>query len=169
MSPKPKNTQRERSTHERKSQAHHGMFPRAAPCSDVPARRRRFPPAHPLVLAHAVSHFASPCPALCVLPVAENTLMAEPQAVPASGEAAPLPSLESALDAALRERCTAACFPDLFIPRRCELQRREGVAFAHSCRLAACTHSGPGASAATLPPLGWLLSITVRFSQVPAG
>ena len=91
------------------------MFPRAAACSDVPARRRRFPPAHPLVLAHAVSHFASQCPALCVPPVAENTLLAEPRAVPSSGEAAPLPSLESALDAALRERCAAASFPDLFI------------------------------------------------------
>ena len=45
----------------------------------------------------------------------ENTLMAEPQAVPASGEAAPLPSLEPALDAALRERCAAAGFPDFFI------------------------------------------------------
>ena len=41
--------------------------------------------------------------------------MAEPQAVPASGEAAPLPSLEPALDAALRERCAAASFPDFFI------------------------------------------------------
>ena len=87
----------------------------AAACSDVPARRRRFPPTPPLLLAHAVSHFASPCPALCVPPMEENTLMAEPQAVPASGEAAPLPSLEPALDAALRERCAAAGFPDFFI------------------------------------------------------
>ena len=35
--------------------------------------------------------------------------------MPASGEAAPLPSLEPALDAALRERCAAAGFPDFFI------------------------------------------------------
>ena len=60
-----------------------------------------------------MSHFVSPCPALCV-PQAVPPV-AEPQAMTASGEAAPLPSLESALDAALRERCAAPSFSDLFI------------------------------------------------------
>ena len=95
--------------------------------------------------------------------------MAEPQAVPASGEAAPLPSLEPALDAALRERCAAAGFPDFFISHGAASYGAEkGSLCAGSLSfLPACTHSGPGASAATLPPLRWLLSITVRFSQVP--
>ena len=98
--------------------------------------------------------------------------MDEPQAVPASGEAAPLPSLKSALDAALRERCAAAGFPDLFIsPGAASYSAEKGlhVLIPAASLVAACTHSGPGASAATLPPLGWLLSITVRFSQVPTG
>ena len=101
----------------------------------------------------------------------ENTLMAEPQAVPASGEAAPLPSLEPALDAALRERCAAASFPDFFISHGAASYGAEkgSLCAGRLSFLPACTHSGPGASAATLPPLGWLLSITVRFSQVPAG
>jgi len=44
----------------------------AAACSDVPARRRRFPPAHPLLLALPVSHAVPPCPALCAPLLAEN-------------------------------------------------------------------------------------------------
>ena len=62
-----------------------------------------------------VSHAVPPCPALCVPPVAENTLMAEPQAESVGGAAAPQPSLESPLDVALLERCAAAGFPHLFV------------------------------------------------------
>ena len=113
----------------------------AAACSDVPARRRRFPPTHPLLLAHAVSHFASPCPALCVPPMEENTLMAEPQAVPASGEAAPLPSLEPALDAALRERCAAAGFPDFFISHGAASYGAEKGSLRRQALIPACLHT----------------------------
>ena len=71
----------------------------------------------------------------------ENTLMAEPQAVPASGEAAPLPSLEPALDAALRERCAAAGFPDFFISHGAASYGAEKGSLRRQALIPACLHT----------------------------
>ena len=71
----------------------------------------------------------------------ENTLMAEPQAVPASGEAAQLPSLEPALDAALRERCAAAGFPDFFISHGAASYGAEKGSLRRQALIPACLHT----------------------------